>query len=827
MRRAARWIVIGLLGLTPIGVVAFVLITADLPPADALLERASAGTTKILDRHGDLLYEIIDPRSGTRTRLPLANIPVACQQATIATEDASFYSNAGIDLRGIVRAALQNTQSGEIVSGGSTITQQLARTLLLSTGERSERTLTRKLREIVLALRINARFGKDDILTLYLNEIYYGSLAYGLEAAAQTYFDTSVRNLDLAQCALLAGLPQLPAQYNPLIHPEAARDRQRVVLGLMVEQGYITQSEADEAANEPMKFRSASSLIAPHFVVYVRQQLEAAIGAEALSSGEWIITTTLDLNLQRAAEEAVKRHVDDLRAQDVSSAAVVVLDPRTGEILAMVGSADYDDDMIDGAVNAALALRQPGSAMKPILYALAFERGWSPGDVVYDVPTAFVDESGETYIPANYDNQSHGPVSLRQALANSYNLPAVILQKRIGTRDFLELARNMGLTTLSDAKRYGLTLTLGGGEVRLLDLTAAYGVLANGGRAVQPCSIKEISSPKLDSSLFTLQREVSLWDSSLCQLPITNYQSPISNLQSPTLLDPRAISMLTDVLSDNDARADQFGLFSPLRLPFPAAAKTGTTSNYRDNWTLGYTPQRVVGVWVGNPDGHPMSHISGVDGAGPIWHDVMLAAQRQLPIEPFVEPLGIDRRDVCVTNGLAPGPDCPYRRSELYLAEDDVRPVETEYMRIDGKLVWRAPVELREWAREHSVSYVVSDQKAVSSDQRSEISDRVISLAPRAIVPQIISPTPNTHVLIDPHLPLEAQQLEVTVLIEDEANLDHVEFLVDDAAFATLTTAPYRAWWTVQPGEHQFVAVAIDRHGQYWRSEPVRVTVER
>jgi penicillin-binding protein 1C len=822
MKRVARRLTIGLIGLMLMGAVAFYALTRDLPSPDSLLAHASSGSTKIVDRNGRLLYEIVDLRTGAHTRLTLAGIPLACRQATIATEDASFYSNTGIDLRGIVRAALQNTRSGEIVSGGSTITQQLARLLLFSTEERAERTLTRKLREAILAMRIAGRFGKDELLTLYFNEIYYGNWAYGLEAAAQTYFGTSAHNLDLAQCALLAGLPQLPAQYDPVIHPDAARDRQRIVLGLMVAQGYVTQAEADVAANEPMKFRSAAPLIAPHFVTYIRQHLEESIGAEALSNGEWVITTTLDLDLQRAAEEAVTRHIAGLREHDVSSAAVVVLDPRTGEILAMVGSADYDDATIDGAVNAALALRQPGSAMKPILYALAFARGWSPGDVVYDVPTAFVDDSGETYIPANYDNQFHGPVSLRQALANSYNLPAVILQKRIGTGDFLALARAMGLTTLADAKRYGLTLTLGGGEVRLLDLTAAYGVFANGGHAVQPCSIKEISSPKFDSSLFTLRREPSLGDSSLCQLPITHYQSPASNptgalrsLQSPTLLDPRAIDLLTDVLSDNDARADQFGLFSPLRLPFPAAAKTGTTSNYRDNWTLGYSPQRVVGVWVGNPDGHPMSHISGVDGAGPIWHDVMLAAQQQLPIEPFVAPPGIDRREVCVTNGLTPGPDCPYRRAELYLAESPLRPVEAEYTRSDGKLVWRAPAELREWAREHAVAYVFSDQESVISDQAS-------SPAPR-----ITSPEPEMHVLIDPHLPLAAQQLEVTVLIEAEANVDHVEFVVDGAAFATSAAAPYRAWWTVQPGEHQLVAVAIDRHGQHWRSVPVRVTVER
>jgi penicillin-binding protein 1C len=806
MKRVARIVLAGLLCLIAISALLFYALTNDLPSPDALLAHASSGTTKILDRNGQLLYEIIDPRAGSRTRLTLADIPLTCQQATIATEDAGFYTNPGIDLRAIVRAAVQNTQSGEIVSGGSTITQQLARLLLLSSAERSERTLTRKLREGILAVRITDRFSKDDILALYFNEIYYGNLAYGLEAAAQTYFGTSARNLDLAQCALLAGLPQMPAQYNPLINLDAARARRCIVLGLMVEQGYIAQAQADQAANELLQFRSAQPLIAPHFVAYVRQQLEASIGPEALSSGEWIITTTLDLDLQRAAEESVARHIAELREHDVSSAAVVVIDPRMDEILAMVGSADYDNASIDGAVNAAIALRQPGSAMKPVLYALAFERGWSPGDVVYDVPTTFVDESGETYVPANYDNLFHGPVSLRQALANSYNLPAVILQKRIGTRDFLELARKLGLTTLMDAKRYGLTLTLGGGEVRLLDLTAAYGVFANGGYAVQPCSIKEVSSPASHSLLVTRYS---------CS------KSEIKDQSSESLIDPRAIYMITDVLSDNDARADQFGVFSPLRLPFPAAAKTGTTSNYRDNWTLGYTPQRVVGVWVGNPDGHPMRDISGVAGAGPIWHDVMLAVQQQLPIEPFSEPPGIDRREVCITNGLTPGPACPYRCMELYLAESPMRPVEQEYRLVDGKLAWLAPIELCEWARTQGVAFA---QETKGQGTRVKDTATPLPLDPRIL---LTSPAPNTHALIDPHLPLDTQQIEVTALVNEEVDVARTDFMIDGVTWASVDAAPYRAWWTLSIGEHQFVAVAVDRNGQRWRSEPVKVTVEK
>ncbi|MBN1887813.1 MAG: transglycosylase domain-containing protein [Thermoflexales bacterium] len=811
-----RIIILALLAsLSLAGGLAYRELVVGLPAPDALVRRASSGTTKILDRNGALLYEILDPLSGSRTRLQLADIPPYCQQATIATEDANFYTNPGVDVYAIVRAAWQNAQAGQVVSGGSTLTQQVARLILMDYDERAERSLRRKLREASLAYRISRAYSKEAILTMYFNEVYYGQMAYGLEAAAQAYFGSHADKLDLAQCALLAGLPQWPAHYNPLINPDAARQRQRVVLGLMVEQGYITSQQAEQAAAEALSFKPAGPLLAPHFVSYVRNQLEAALGPEALTASELSITTTLDLGLQRAAEKAVRRHLADLGEHDVSNAAAIVLDPRTGEILAMVGSANYDDASIDGAVNVALALRQPGSAMKPILYAAAFERGWSPGDVVYDVPTTFIDESGEIYVPANYDNLYHGPVSLRHALGNSYNLPAVILQKRVGTADFLELARRFGLDTLAGTRRYGLTLTLGGGEVRLIDLAAAYGVLATGGYGVTPCAISGVSGCRLQVSSVE-----PLLSGLVCPSPETSLGKlgMILNIEPETVLDPRAAYLVTDILSDNEAREEQFGRFSPLRLPFPAAAKTGTTTYWRDNWTLGYTPQRVVGVWVGNANGQPMSAISGVDGAGPIWHDLMLAAHEQLAAGPFDEPAGIERREVCITNGLQPGADCPYRRTELYLEESQVRPVETEYTRVDGQLVWRAPAELRDWARQNQVPFVVTELDA----------GRV---SPGHLV-TLSSPASGTHLQIDPHRPLPTQQIEIAAMVDDEAHTGRVEFLVDSAPFgngvlwASVSTAPYRAWWSLEPGEHRFVAVAVDHQGARWPSQAVSVVVE-
>jgi 1A family penicillin-binding protein len=794
--------------LTLITVLALVVrdLVADLPDPRTLIARAPSGTTKLLDRQGRLLYEFLDPRSegGSQTLVELEQIPLACRQATIATEDANFYANSGVDLRGILRAAWLNVTNREIVSGGSTLTQQLARIAFLSEDERAEKSLRRKLREVILAYRMSQTWSKDTILEAYLNQVYYGELTYGIEAAAQTYLGVSVNQLDLAQCALLAGLPQRPAQYNPLVNLDAAKNRQRTVLDLMARQGYITREQADLAHAESLRLVGQRGLVAPHFVVYVRNQIEDQLGAETLLRGGWVITTTLNLDLQRAAEEIVKRRLQDLRENDAHDAAVVVMDAHTGDILAMVGSADYADTTIDGAVNMATALRQPGSAMKPILYAAAFTQGWSPSDVVYDVRTAFATDDGQTYVPANYDSQFHGPVSLRDALANSYNLPAVIIQKKVGTEPFFRLARAMGLTTLTDPRRYGLTLTLGGGEVRLLDLTAAYAIFANGGYRVEPRAIlglnrKDAKDAKISFPSFVFRP--SSFDTR---------SSTFDTRHASRTLDTRIAYLITDVLADNRARTPSFGEFSPLRLSRPAAAKTGTTSNWRDNWTMGYTPDLVTGVWVGNADNHAMHNISGVAGAGPIWHDVMEVAHQQRPVTAFARPAGIEEREVCVINGLTPGPDCPYRRTDLFLAETSQRPVEHEYVRVKvngvERVVWVPPVELRDWAAERGLSPSLVGQDAILP------------------YTMLTAPDPNTIIVLDPHLPREAQRIEVAAQVSVDAI--RVEFMADGQVWTSVSSAPYHTWWVIQPGTHRIGAVAVMRDGTRVASSSVVIEVE-
>jgi penicillin-binding protein 1C len=843
----AALVLLGLLGF-------YRWLTADLPTPDTLVVRASTGTTKIFDRHGQLLYEILDPRTGARTRVPLADVPIYLQQATVATEDATFYTNPGVSLWAIVRALVLNARQGEVVSGGSTITQQVARLVLMAPQERAQRTLVRKLREALLALRLSRVYDKDTLLEMYLNEVYYGNLAYGIEAAAQAYFGVHTRDLDLAQCALLAGLPQAPALHDPLVRQDAAKARQRVVLGLMVRQGYITQEQADLAHAEPLHFTGLSDVLhAPHFVAYVRNQLEEVLGSEALLAGGWHVTTTLDLDLQQRAEVIVPRRLAEIAEHGATTGALVAIDPATGHVLAMVGSANYGDAGIDGAVNGATGLRQPGSAMKPFLYAAAFaganETGlgdWTPASVVYDVRTAFITAEGETYVPANPDNVYHGPVTLRDALANSYNLPAVVLQERVGTGVLLDTAHRFGLATLRDARRYGLALTLGGGEVTLLDMTAAYAVFATGGIRREPVTVLGLARVDHEwASVDSRSVDSEFVDSGLVDSPATR------------VISPQVAYLVTDILSDNDARAPAFGLNSPLRLSRPAAAKTGTTTNWRDNWIIGYTPDLVTGVWVGNASGAPMRHVSGVSGAGPIWHDFMEVAHRSVPVHDFAVPDGLVWRDICPLSGHLAGPHCPYSRREVFVAGTEPQSVCDQHVTVDvdrrtgepatagtpvadviEKVAWLPPPGLREWARARGISQLdVGGWRLEIGDWRLEIGEQRVeggsdpwprvlpsSRAPRPVV--LTSPDPDAVFTIASFVPREHQRIGVQAEVIAEEWPQRVILYVDGQVLDSLDRPPYRALWTLEAGEHTVHAVAVARDGSGLHSEPVRIFVE-
>jgi 1A family penicillin-binding protein len=649
LRRIGRALLIFFVLLLAAAVGLYWYIAKDLP-SPAGLNRPPAQSTLIYDRDGRLLYEISDPAMGHRTVVPLAEMPLALRNATIATEDADFYSNPGFDAGALLRALWQNLGSGRVVSGGSTITQQLVRAALFSDEEQGSVSYWRKAREVVLAFQVSQKYGKDDILAMYLNQIYYGNASYGVEAAAQSYFGVAARDLDLAECAMLAGLPAAPNGYNPLTHPAEADARRRQVLDLMVKRGYISQAQADAAAAEQLHYAGQRyDIKAPHFVMYVREQLEAKYGREMVERGGLRVYTTLSLPLQDIAQRVATNHLVTLKQDHVSNAALVALDPNTNQIVAMLGSADYFDPRIDGEVNVALAPRQPGSSMKPITYAAALAGGATGATLLPDIPTTYPDRDGSLYMPLNYDGLYHGPVTLRMALANSYNVPSVALESRVGVDTVLKLARSLGLTTLdSDPTKYGLSLTLGGGEVRLLDLTAAYATFRNGGQYAPPTAILRVE----DSSGRVLEQ----------------YQPP----QRTAMLGnngEQVAYILTSILSDNFARIPSFGRYSPLYLDRrPAAAKTGTTTNFRDNWTMGYTMDYVVGVWVGNNDNTRMEGSTGVTGAAPIWHDFMQQASVGLPARDFPRPTGLRDVEVCALSGLLPTQYCSDTRSETFIA---------------------------------------------------------------------------------------------------------------------------------------------------------------
>ena len=697
------------------GVAVFALgyagIATVLPPASELITRANQGTnTRILDRNGELLQAPLapnDPSAGLRRHIALADISPHLVAATIATEDANFYNHPGVDPAGLARAIFRAVQNSGPVVGTSTISQQLVKLVFLS----PERTVTRKVKEAVLAAEITRRYDKDTILELYLNQINYGNLAYGAEAAARLYFNKPAAELTLAEAALLAGLPQAPATYDPLQNPEGAKNRQADVLRLMVEHGAISAAEADAAWAEPLTYHGqgladVQLTRAPHFVTYVRSQLEQLYGPELLYNGGLQVYTSLDSGLQEQAEQLVSQGVADLQGQNVSNGALVAIDPRTGEIEALVGSADFFDAEISGQVNVAISPRQPGSTMKPFTYLATFERPegwWTPATLIDDVRSEFDDGPGRPpYVPTNYDGQEHGRVSVRTALANSYNIPAVKALQSVGVDALLQVADRFGMTTLTQPGHplYGLSLTLGGGEVTLLEMTSAYGALANGGVAAQPTTILCV----LDATGAVLERLEVADLPAACRDAPTTANSLIQQPQQRRAASAQHAYLLTNILADNEARTPAFGANSSLVLDRPAAVKTGTTNDVRDIWTIGYTPQLVTGVWVGNADGTPMNpRLSGIAGAGPIWNRFMRAALAGQPAQDFPVPDGIRQVEICTATGAAANSSCPpeQRRMELFAANQlptgaapGVTPVATAasavvaiYQPYDGQIV--------------------------------------------------------------------------------------------------------------------------------------------
>lgn len=584
----------------------------DLPDPNSLHNRFVVESTKIYDRSGThLLYDVHGEEK--RTQIPFSEMPETVRYATLALEDQNFYNHPGIEVKGIIRAVLKDILRRGAAQGGSTITQQLIKNSMLT----SERTLTRKIKEVIISLELEQKYSKDEILAMYLNEIPYGSNAYGIEAASQTFFGKHAKELNLAESALLASLPQAPSRYSPYgSYPERLKSRQEYALDQMASLGYITKDQAEEAKGIDVLSQispNQENISAPHFVMYVKEYLESKYGEQQIEQGGLKVYTTLDWDKQTFAEEAVKGGAEKNSRYKAENAALVAADPKTGQILAMVGSKDYFDKEIDGQVNVAIRDRQPGSSFKPFVYLAAFKKGYTPETNIWDVDTNFSTDDGKTYDPKNYDGKNHGLMQMKNALAMSLNVPAVKTLYLAGVRDSIATAKSLGITGLNDPDRYGLSLVLGGGEVKLIDHVNAYSTLATGG----------------------------VYHKKVFIMKIENAQGDILEEYKPSegerVVEEKNVAQLDHILSTNDLRAPVFGDNNPLNFGSrPVAAKTGTTNEWRDGWTMGYTPSLAAGVWAGNNDNSPMAQ--GADGifvAAPIFRSFMDKALGNSSVEQF------------------------------------------------------------------------------------------------------------------------------------------------------------------------------------------------
>ncbi|NJN82237.1 MAG: penicillin-binding protein, partial [Caldilineaceae bacterium] len=650
---------------------------AQLPDASVIeAQQDEFETVRIYDRTGqNLLYESVDPRPfrGDRTFVELDEMSPWVYKAAVGLEDRNYWENPGINLRGLFRAFVSNLQGGA-VQGGSSITQQLVKNIVISPEERAQQSYARKIKEVILALEVTRRYSKEKVLEWYLNYNFYGNLAYGVEAASQVYFGKSSDELGVAEAAMLAAIPQFPA-LNPIDAPEEAKRRQGIALQAMADAGYITQAEADAAFVEELSLRKSVAerfdiLTAPHFALYVLDQIKREYNTVDDPYFIWrkglTIYTTLDVELQQYAEQVARQQVATLVEQDknASNAAAVALKNDTGEILAMVGSLDYNNEEIDGQVNVATAERQPGSSFKPYVYLTALQQGIPASSMILDVATAFPQADGTYYRPENYDRQYHGPTSLRNALARSYNIPAIRVMDQVGVANALRTAHRMGINGLDRGLNfYGLSLVLGGGEVALLDHTYAYSVFAN-----QGVMVGEPILPAEERSGFRSLDPVSVLqvrdsDGNI----LKKYEAP----EAERIFSAEVAYIMADIMSDDTARAPSFGANTELTLPDRrVAAKTGTTNGWKDNWTMGFSPQLTVGVWVGNTDNESMRNVTGLSGAAPIWNALMRKYHENEPAIWYDLPPGVTSRTVCVPSGLLPTDSCPgsRQRSEIFVA---------------------------------------------------------------------------------------------------------------------------------------------------------------
>lgn len=791
---------VGILFLFFLSTLLFAWYAKDLPRPDKIV-RKEGFSTKIFDRNGLLLYDVFADQQRTPTTLD--QVPEYLKQATIAIEDKNFYQHQGFDPKGWLRAIFNIVFRGRL-QGGSTLTQQLVKNVLLT----PKRTIGRKIKEFALAIQIEKKYSKDEILQMYLNEAPYGGTAWGVEVAAETYFGKKVDELNLVESAILAGLPQKPSYYSPFgENPKAYINRTKDVLRRMKEDDYISKEEEKEAVDELEKVEFSANtgkFKAAHFVMYVKKILEEKYGERLVEQGGLRIHTTLDWEIQEKAQEIVAKEIEKVEKIHITNGAALVMDTETGEILAMVGSKDYFDPDYDGQVNVCLSLRQPGSAIKPINYVTAFKKGYTPATLIVDVVTHFPGGDKPDYVPRNYDNKPHGPVQLRYALGSSLNIPSVKLLALAGVKDMLQTAYDMGLTTLEPTRenvnRFGLSVTLGGGEVKLIDLVSAYSAFANGGRKVAPVAVLKVE----DNKGKVLEEHKSI--------------------KGKRVLSQEESFLINNILSSNEARLITFGANSLLNISGRrVAVKTGTTDDMRDNWAIGWDPKYIAGVWVGNNDNSPMSRVaSGISGASPIWRQIILEVLRKTPIREFPLPSNIVIADVDKISGFA-AHDGYLSRKEYFIKGTEPTgkdPVHTKLKVCKSDSNKLAPDTLvAKGDYEEKEFIVLEEDDPISSDKNrwQEGIDAWIAIQgdSRYHFPRDYCET-SDEVIVRIKKPKDKEKLdsnEFQVEAEAIANKDikRVEFYVDDVLKEALTSKPYKINLVLSDGPYTLKVKAKDK----------------
>ena len=819
LERLKRWSRLSTIGL--IGLIAVIFLTIfifawyskDLPSPNKV-QRVQGFSTVISDRNGEVLYDIYQNQN--RIPVAFADMPLHLRQATIAIEDKDFYKHQGFSIRGMGRALI-NIFVFHNLQGGSTLTQQLVKNVLLT----NERTLPRKIKEFILAIQIERKYTKDEILQMYLNEAPYGGTAVGVETAAQLYFGKNTKDLNLTESVILAGLPQSPSTYSPLFgqDPQAYINRSSQVLRRMLEDGYISVKQGTEVKNSLAKVEfshESANFRAAHFVMYVKEQLVSQFGEKMVEEGGLKVKTTLDWKIQEQSEKIVKQEIDKLKNLNVGNGAAIVIDPKTGEILAMVGSKDYQSTDSAGLKFNVVTqgLRQPGSAIKPIIYATAFKKGYTPSTLLMDVETHFpggIDKPD--YVPKNYDGKFRGPIQVRYALANSINIAAVKMLAMVGVKDALTTAYSMGLTTLKptseNLSRLGLSMTLGGGEVKLIDLTSAFSVFATSGIRHDPISILKVED-KDGKVLFETK--------------------PSSGQQ---VISPQVSFLISNILADNDARKDIFGPSSWLVVPGKTVSvKTGTTDDKRDNWTVGYTPSYAVGVWVGNNDNSPMNHAlaSGVTGAAPIWNKIMSYVLKNKSDEPISAPTDIVASQIDAYGGGLPKDGFP-TRNEYFISGTEPTAIASIYQRLkisnNGKLANNIEIASGQFKEVDFI--VLSEQDPVSTDGKNRWQEGIDAwLAsnsdPKYHPPKETSTDNLDSVIVQIKNPGDHAQIDDNdVLVEanavSQADIVKLEVSVDDVSKRTITDQKFSERINIDKGTHTIKIRAQDAKGNSGESQ--------